>query len=184
MTNTLALLGYKAPNGILEEFFRGLEKASPNASLDKLRASKNFTGNKYLCQSKAVAGSAINEFSLLANGSAQTPQDEHSKIDFIRVYSGISATVDKTVWVGGVVDPDLLNSTFDIVNNGKVVMKKVPMTLFQQSTGQNDSGVLPLTSPFYWLAQTDLKIVVNSPVAVAAANTNLKFELSGAGLIS
>jgi len=178
-----SVLGYKRPNGILEEFFNGLAKAT-NQDVARLQVSKNFTGNKYASEKKVAFGSSILEFALLANGVAQFPQDEHMKIDQIRVYSGLDAVLAKTVWEAGVVDPDILNGTFDVINNGKVVMKDIPFKLFQQAPEQNDSGILQLVSPFYWLAQTDLVIRCKFPVAVAAANTNLAFELSGAGLIS
>jgi hypothetical protein len=45
-------------------------------------------------------------------------------------------------------------------------------------------GYIPLAEPIIWAGSTSISIQVDFKGASPAANTNLRFELSGVGLIS
>ena len=177
------LIALSAPEALKGDFLRALAMAQETAGV-QLGVAKNFTGDGFATQSLAVVGEKEITFDVFANGSPQFPQGEHFMISRLRLYTGASATLNKTVWTAGTVDPDLLNSTIDIVMNGTRVFKDVPLASFTQSEEQNDSGYLNFLNPIFWFAQTDISVTIKSPVPIAAANENVRFEFSGPKLIA
>ena len=148
-----------------------------------LQVAKNFTGDGYGTEAKTVAGLTNVIFDLLANGQSQFPQGEHFLLGSLRVYSGINASVPATDWVAGVNDITLKNATLDIVINGVVEWRDIPLLVFTASAEQNDSGQLPFLDPKFWYAQTNAEIRITAPVAMTA-NLNVKFQFGGPKLIS
>jgi len=178
------VLANNAPNGWLEAFFKGLQVVLKSKEPIKLATGKTFTGNKMASQSLNMNGATTIVFKLMANGESQFPQDEHMRVDNLRLLTGIASDKDKTVWAGGVIDPELMNASIDISVAGVIVQKDLKLNLFLTAPEQNDTGYLSLTSPFYWLAQTDMVITFTLPDNVAVANTNLEIQAIGPGLIA
>jgi len=86
--------------------------------------------------------------------------------------------------VAGTKKNKIKNSKIDIIINGVVEWKDVPLSSMTRSEEQNDSGYLVFLDPKFWFAQTELKIVLKPAKAITTADLNVRFELSGCKLIS
>lgn len=173
------------PDLLVTQFFKILAIALKTTVDNVKMIPKNFSGNRYATENQVANGTNVITFQTLANGEKEYPKDEHGVVANIRAYEGTiaAADIDKAPWIPGLVQPELLNATFTITQNSLVVMKDIPMTIFTRSEEEPYSGNMALISPFPWLGQTDLKIVVNLKDQVAAVNTNLRFEVSGIAFI-
>lgn len=150
----------------------------------ELGVPKTFAGDAYATQELSVVGEKKISFANMANGATQFPQGEHFLCGYLRIYTGANATLGATDWIAGTDTAELKNCKINIVNNGTRIYKNIPLLEMTRSEEQNDSGYLVFTTPFWWLAQTDLEIELISPVDLAVANQNVRFELSGSKYIS
>ncbi len=172
------------PNGVLLDFYKFLAMSLEKEVKDVQQIPKNFTGNRMASQALNVNGNTIIQFTNLANGNTQFPQDEHGLVCFIRIYTGVDPALTNTVWQPGIVDPQLINGKFNLDLNGLILLRDIDMSYFTRSVEEPYSGYLQLVSPFLWAAQTNMTITLNLALAVVVANTNMKIEISGPGLIS
>jgi len=175
------------PDLLLSQFYKMMAIALQSTIDEVQQIPKNFTGNRYSIEQQVVTDSKIFQFENLADGLKEYPKDEHGIVSNIRVYEGTAAPADlnKTPWIPGVVSPELLNGTFNIIQNGLVVMRDIPLAIFTRSEEQPYSGNWALISPFPWLGQTPMSIDITLfDVILIASNINLRIEISGPAFIS
>jgi hypothetical protein len=171
-----------APNQLQADFNISLALSLGLNSPAELNIPKNFTGNKYAVQALNIAEKTT-EFNNLANGKEQFPESEHMQLAYLKIEEGVNAQLNKTVWIAGVSDVDILNGKIDIVNNGLTIIRDMPLSEFVRAEEQPYSGQVAFVSPTNLLAQSEFRAVIkvdNVPVA----NTNLRLTFSGVGYIS
>jgi len=112
------------------------------------------------------------------------PVAEHAVITGIRIFEGVNATIASTDWVAGANDAGVKNSDITITVNGVKVLDKYPTVDALEGLTTGAVGYIPLAEPIIWAGSTSISIQVDFKGASPAANTNLRFELSGVGLIS
>jgi hypothetical protein len=123
-----------------------------------------------------------------SNGSTNMKQfipseGEHMLITAIRCLDGAAATFPTTDWQDGVGDATTKNGKFSISVNRTVRLADTPLTVFGEVSTDPDNGYLILDEPILWPGQQELIINVAWDTVPATANQNLRFELSGIGLI-
>lgn len=111
------------------------------------------------------------------------PEGEHMIVLGIRFLDGTDANVQDTPWGYGATVAPTLNATYDVVTNGIKVLDNIPGTAHNANLTTEDEGILWLSEPVLWKAQTkfDLDLTL---LTAPAANTNGRFELIGLGLVS
>lgn len=108
------------------------------------------------------------------------PETEHLLITRLRLYEGILATVNLTVWAAPSTDL-ILNSQISVLNNGVRVLSRYPGLDFQALTTR-DNATLELEEPIAWIGQTDLIVEVITPTGLdVPLNTNFRVEVIGIG---
>lgn len=111
------------------------------------------------------------------------PQGEHFIITQIRVFTGVSATLNNTVWVPGVAAAEVINSQFTFNNNGVNVLPIIPMTVFTQAAENPFSGFYDIPFLIIWGGQENIEIR-ETLLTAGIADQNVRFELHGLGLVS
>jgi len=117
-------------------------------------------------------------------GTFVLPQSEHALITGVRLLEGANASPDETAWTYGVNDALAKNGTLDVLINGVVVLKSIPLTAFQpggsanQGTNEN-VGTFFFMEPLVLLGQEDITVRVSFGNAPTTANYNLRVELMG-----
>lgn len=177
------LIALQHPEQLKADFMRALNKALETHNMD-LRVAKNFTGDGFAQQQLSVVGQKEITFEVLANGEKTFPQGEHFQMQRFRLYTGASAILEDTLWIPGTEDPFLLNAEFDVVSNGIVIQRNVPLASLTRAEEQPFSGYLDWLDPKFWFAQTNLQIVVKAKKTITTTNLNVRWEISGPKLIS
>jgi hypothetical protein len=114
---------------------------------------------------------------------AQTfPEGEHFIISAIKMYDGASATLASTDFTEGVLDALTKHGKLTITNNGSVVLKDLPLTVFSPNN-QDDKGIFSLLKPIIWKGNTALSANIVFGTAPTTANQNVRIELIGMKLI-
>jgi len=120
-------------------------------------------------------------------GSFIAPQDEHMLVEKLRISHAVNATVDASDWTYGATLAELKNAKFSISQNGVVIERNIPFTVFAPSVtpGQNPyAGFYELKNPIPWAGQESFEINVEANVAFSTANLNLMVEAHGTGFVS
>lgn len=113
----------------------------------------------------------------------QRPESEHDIILGIRLLDAAAATIQDSAWAYGAVAAAVLNGNYSMTINGQKILDKIPGTAHNTNLTTDDQGVIWLSEPAVWLAQTNL-LVQFETLSAPVANQNLRIELIGIGLIS
>jgi hypothetical protein len=111
------------------------------------------------------------------------PEGQHFIILGIRLLNGVNAALNATAWTFGANVAANLQATYDFTSNGVKVLQAVPGTAHNPNLTTDDQGVLWLTEPVFWRAQTKIDLPFTTLTA-PVANSNLRFELIGVGLVA
>ena len=112
------------------------------------------------------------------------PEGEPMIITRLRFLEGANATLDATAWTEGLSTADVMNGTFNVLVNGVIQMRNIPLTASVEADENPYSGFIELSEPIVWGGQKTINVVANWRVAPATAVQNLRCELWGIGLVS
>jgi hypothetical protein len=168
------LVNLQDPNAILKSFMGLLKQKGANYDQAKTLAM-------FAADSKAL----ITGLSSVSLFGTQYPASEHFLIIGIRVLTGTGASPANTVYTPGVTEGTTQNSLLNILNNGSVEIKDMPLSIFPLSTGNSDTnaGFISLFKPILWQGQTTLSVVINQATPTATATSNIDVQLIGLKLI-
>ncbi|MFN0048205.1 MAG: hypothetical protein ACKVOU_03660 [Cytophagales bacterium] len=138
-----------------------------------------FVAPKFVAEIKAAVVGLTNV--VLFN--SQFPSSEHFIITAIRVLQGASATPQVAAYTPGIADGTVQAGLMNIVNNGVVNLKQMPLSVFNQGTNDPSAGFLCLDRPIVWAGQTDLAVNLTWAVAPTLALGCLSVQLWGVKLI-
>lgn len=113
----------------------------------------------------------------------QRSQSEHMIIMGIKVMTANNATIQSSDWTQGAALAQIKNGIFDLTVNGTVYLKSMTNTEANEDVTDSTQGMIGLTVPIVWPAQTDLRLDLTT-LAAGAANDNCRIELHGFGLLS
>lgn len=111
------------------------------------------------------------------------PDSEHMIITGIRLLDGTNAAIDATDWSTGLSLAALKNATFTVVVNGVTYLRNFPAADASDELTDKNRGIIYLTEPIVWPAQTTAQVEFIFPVA-PGANINLRCELVGVGTLA
>jgi len=163
-----------------------LEWAGANVDQEKRVASISFFDSN---AQGAAAGTVrfFNGSTFVATNTNldgfQRPQSEHVVITNIRIAEGVDAVISSTDWIFGTQDPAIKNGLMTITTNGGTQLRNYPMLDAIEGLTTDSIGEISLFEPIIWIGQTPLQIEQVFLIA-AAANTNIRVELVGVGLIA
>ena len=166
-----ALLNFFAANGVKVSLDKTIaEVIRYHQQALAVGVNRFFTG--------AVATTSTN-----MNNSFTPPEGEHMIVLGIRFLDGVAAAVEDTAWGYGATVAPTQNGTYQIVTNGIKVLTEIPGTAHNPNLTTDDEGILWLSEPVLWKAQTALDLDLTL-LSAPAANTNGRFEVIGIGLVS
>jgi hypothetical protein len=160
----------------------------PNFVLRTISAVLGFFALAYT-QTKTMADHvagynavAVSKTNLAVIDGVTFPEGEHFIVSAIKMYDGANAALLSTDFTEGVLDALTKHGKLTITNNGSIVLKELPLTVFSPNN-QDDKGIFSLLKPIVWKGNTALTASITFPTAPTTANQNIRIELIGMKLI-
>ena len=132
---------------------------------------------------KFFQGTPTNTSSNMTGNGFQRSQSEHMVIMAIEILTGNNATIAATDWTHGAGLAAVKNGYFDLTVNGNVYSKAMPASRANEDLTSAEQGMIGLTMPIVWPAQTDARLDLTTLTA-GAANDNVRVMFHGYGLLS
>lgn len=171
--------------------FKKLIQNYLNENKLKIDQSKSIGSIVLYDQQPCVGVTAVTLFQGVPNAARTNMQNnfvrnqsEHVILTSLRVCDGAAAVLNATDWNIGVADAATKNGLISIQVNGVVYMNRVPLTEFNPDLTDESQGRFDLPEPILWPAQTEIKVSLEWATAPAVANSNIRVELEGIGLLS